>query len=115
MEFYKNIFWGLIILLVLIAAFKIVPIYYRANEIRNICNENADLYHKYNKKYITNVIEEELARLNIPRENVQYQLTKTEDAIFIEFLYEDTANFFDRYKKDFEFYFECEGVLSSIY
>ena len=115
MEFYKNLFWGIIIIILIIIAFKIVPIYYRANELKNICEDNADLYHKYDKRYITKVIEEEISKLNIPRENIEYQLTKTSEAITIEFYYEDTANFFDYYKKNFDFYYECEGVLDAVY
>ncbi|NIP31560.1 MAG: hypothetical protein GTO02_18710 [Candidatus Dadabacteria bacterium] len=114
MQFYKNLFWGTIVILLLVATFKIVPIYYRANELRNICKENADLYHRYNKKYIISSMEHEIEKLNIPRENIEYQLTKTKEAIFIELYYEDTANFFDKYEKDFEFYYKCEGVLESI-
>ena len=110
----KNIFWILMLVIVLIVGYQLVPIYYRAFSLDGICQENADLFHRYNKRYIKSKLDEDLDRLGIPRKQRETALTKTKESIVVEIYYEDTANFYGYYKKDFVFVKECNGVLSSI-
>jgi len=110
----KNIFWILILVIVLIVGYQLVPIYYRAFSLEGICQENADLFHRYNKGYIKNKLNDDLDRINIPRNQRETALTKTKEVIIVEIYYEDTADFFGYYKKDYVFVKECNGVLTSV-
>ena len=114
MDLLKKVFWTLFLVALFVVAAKIGPIYYKAFSLGGICKENADIFHRYNAKYVKQNLNEELAQLGIPKNQRETKLTKTKDNITIEIYYEDQANFFDYYKKDFEFYTECEGVLDSV-
>jgi len=112
----KLMFWLLVIVIALYVGFKVVPIYYRGViGLRGLCKENADIYHKYGPKYISNALDEQLARAGIPPDKRKYSITQTEDAVVITITYHDRADFFGRYRKDFDFRYTCEGVLRSVY
>ena len=112
----KTIFWLLVIIIALYVGFKVVPMYYRGViAIRGLCKENADIYHKYGPKFISNALDAQLTRAGIPRDKRKFSITRTEDAVIITITYHDRVEFFDQYKKDFEFSYTCEGVLRSVY
>ena len=112
----KLIFWILVIVLALYVGFKIVPMYYRGVVgIRGLCKENADNYHKYGSTFISNALNEQLTRAGIPPDKRKFSIRRTEDAVIITITYHDQADFFGRYKKDFDFRYTCEGVLRSVY
>ena len=112
----KLIFWLLVIVIALYVGAKVLPIYYRGViGIRGLCQENADVYHKYGPKYISNALEEQLARAGIPPDKRKFSITRTEDAVLITITYHDKVDFFGRYRKDFDFRYTCEGVLRSVY
>ena len=116
MKSISSVFWILLLALIFYAGFKVVPIYYRGIfGIRGICQENADVYHKYGRGYVQSGISEMLRNIGIPKENSEFTITPKDDKIVISITYEDSATFFDRYTKDFEFEYECEGVLKSVY
>ena len=112
----KSVFWILVLALIFYIGFQIVPIYYKGVfGIRGICKENADVYHKYDRSYIHRTIDETLRDSGIPRNKSKFNIRVTDDKVIIWIYYRDTANFMDYYKKDFEFTYECEGVLDSVY
>ena len=114
MDLMKKVFWTLFLVVVFIIAAKLGPIYYRAFSLNGICQHHADIFHRYNKRYVQQVLNEELDKLGIPKNQREILLTKTKDNITVEIYYEDQANFFDYYKKDFEFIEQCEGVMDSV-
>ncbi len=112
----KLIFWLLVVVMVLYVGFNVVPIYYKGViGLRGLCKENADIYHKYGPKYITNALNEQLTRAGIPPEKRKFTITRTEDAVIITIVYQDRVDLFGRYRKDFDFSYTCEGVLRSVY
>ena len=110
----KNLFLIILFVVVLIVGYKVVPIYYRALSLEGICQENADLFHRYSTRYIKQKLKEDLDNIGIPRNQRETALTKTKENIIVEIYYEDTADFFGYYKKDFVFVNECKGVLTSV-
>ena len=102
--------------LIFYVGIKVVPIYYRGIfGIRGVCKENADVYHKYGRGYVQSGISEMLENIGIPKDKSEFTITPEGDKIVIEITYRDSASFFDRYTKDFEFDYECDGVLKSVY
>jgi len=114
MDLLKKVFWTVFLVLVFIIAAKIGPIYYKALSLPGICKESADIYHRYNKSYVKQQLNDQLDNLGIPKDQREIAMTKTKHNISVEIYYEDQANFFDYYKKDFEFLTECQGVLDSV-
>ena len=53
--------------------------------------------------------------MGIPKDKRHLSVSVRKDAVYIWIYYHDTANFEDYYVKDFEFEYECEGVLRSVY
>lgn len=116
MNSWSSIFWLLVLVIISYVGFKVVPIYYKGIiGIRGVCQENADVYHKYGRGYIETDIAESLSHMGIPPEKRQVFIRRGDDAIHITINYRDRANFEDYYVKDFEFQHECEGVLKSVY
>ena len=116
MNSLSTIFWLLVLVLISYVGFKVVPIYYRGIiGIRAVCQENADIYHKFGRIYITSNMSESLEDMGIPADKRQVSITTGKDKVFISIYYHDRANFEDYYVKDFEFGYECEGVLRSVY
>ena len=111
---FKKLMWTIFLVIVFILGYKLAPIYYRAFSLESVCQVNADLFHRYNAAYITQRLSEDLDRLGIPKNKRETALTKTKEAIIVEIYYEDTADFFGYYKKDYVFIEDCEGVLTSI-
>lgn len=114
MDTLSKYFWILVVVILFVIGYKIVPIYYNYFSIRSICQEQVDRYHKYNKTYINKRLEERFARLGIPKNKRNHSITVTDEAVYIDIHYEDTANFFDKYTKKFVFDHRCEGVLESV-
>ncbi|MGI9535318.1 MAG: hypothetical protein ACR2NW_10250 [Thermodesulfobacteriota bacterium] len=114
MDLLKKVFWILFLAALFIVAAKIGPIYYRAFSLSGICQHHADIFHRYNKKFVQTRLNEELDKLGIPKNQREIHLSKTKEKITVEIYYEDQANFFDYYKKDFVFIKECDGVLDSV-
>jgi len=110
----KKLFWILFLTLVFVVLYKVVPIYYRALSLDGICQENADFYHRYNKSYTQQSLNEDLDKIGVPPKQRETAITKTKKGIIVEIYYEDTADFFGYYKKDYVFVEECVGVLSSV-
>ena len=110
----KKFLWIFLLAIVFVVGYQLVPIYYRALSLDGICKENADLFHRYNKRYIKQKLKEDLDKLGIPRNQRETALAKTKESVVVEIYYEDRADFFGYYKKDFVFIEECNGVLSSI-
>lgn len=116
MKSLSTIFWLVVLGLIIYAGFQVVPIYYRGLiGIRGVCKENADVYHKYGKSYIKTAMAEQLEGMGIPRDKRQVKVSQSGNSVIVWIRYEDSAVFFERYTKDFEFEYECEGVLSSVY
>ena len=117
METIKKLFSIILIALILVIAVKVVPIYYKAYALRGICKENADKYHKYKhhggKSYVYKQIDQELDRIGIQSDQREHNVTVNNEGVYVDIYYEDTADFFGQYYKDFEFEYQCEGVLSS--
>lgn len=111
----KNFFWLLIFVCIFMVSYQIAPIYYKGYGIRGICQSQADVYHKYGKGYVSKRLDEHLTRLGIPPGNRDHNIKETEDAVVIEITYRDTANFLDRYTRDFTFTHRCEGVLRAVW
>ena len=114
METLSKILWVLVVILILIIAVKIVPIYHKAYSMRKLCQDYVDRQHRYGSEYITTRLNEEFDRIGIPKNQRDHKITVTEDAIILEIFYEDNANFFDYYDRDFKFYHQCEGVTESV-
>ncbi len=118
MKSLSSVFWILLLALIFYVGIKVVPIYYRGIfGIRGICQENADVYHKYGRGYVQSGISEMLRNIGIPKEKSEFTITAEDDKIVIWIGYRDQARFFDRddLTFDFEFDYECEGVLKSVY
>lgn len=112
----KLIFWLLVIVIALYVGFKVVPIYYKGIiGLRGLCKENADVYHKYGSNYVSTALNDQLTRAGIPPDKRKFSITRTQEAVIITITYHDRADFFGRYRKDFDFRYTCEGVLGSIY
>ncbi len=102
--------------LIFYVGIKVVPIYYRGIfGIRGVCKENADVYHKYGRGYVQSGISEMLENIGIPKDKSEFTITPEGDKIVVRIRYEDQASFFNRYTKDFEFDYKCDGVLKSVY
>ncbi len=110
----KKLFWILFLVIVFVVLYQLVPIYYKALSLEGICQENADIYHRYNHSYTNRKLDDDLNSLGIPPRQRETAITKTKEGIIVEIYYEDTADFFGYYKKDFVFIKECSGVLSSV-
>lgn len=111
----KSIFWVLVLALIFYVGFKVVPIYYRGViGLRTVCKEQADLYHKYGREYVFKGLDEALDDIGIPKDKREQTVTLNENAVVVAITYEDTADFFGKYQKDFSFYYQCEGVLRSV-
>jgi hypothetical protein len=111
----KSIFWIAFLALILYVGFKVVPIYYRGIiGVRGVCKEQADLYKKYGREYVFKGIDESLTEKGMPKDKREYTVNVTEDKVVINISYSDTADFFGRYQKTFDFNYECEGELRSI-
>jgi len=116
MKSLSSVFWILVLALIFYVGFKVVPIYYRGIfGIRGVCKENADVYHKYGYNRVQMDIYEKLGEFGIPKEKSEVSITPSDDKVVISITYNDSATFFDRYTRDFEFEYECEGVLKSVY
>lgn len=111
-----SVFWILVLVLIFYIGFKVVPIYYRGIfGVRGVCKENADVYHKYGRAYIQNGIAETLRNIGIPEDKSDFTINQSGDKVVVWIYYGDKATFFDRYTKEFEFEYECEGPLKSVY
>lgn len=116
MKSLSSVFWILVVVVLFYVGFKVVPIYYKGIfGIRGVCKENADVYHKWGKNYVINDISEKLRRMGIPEDKSDFTIDQTGESVIIWIYYTDDANFLDRYTKHFEFEYECEGVLKSVY
>lgn len=116
MKSLSSIFWILLLVLIFYVGFKVVPIYYRGIfGLRGVCQENADVYHKYGRTYVQNGISEMLGDIGIPKEKSQYSIKEEGDKIVISITYKDTATFFDRHTQEFDFHYECEGERKAVY
>ena len=103
MDLLRKVFWTVFLVLLFIIAAKIGPIYYKAFSLHSICQDNADIFHRYSGTYVRNVMNEELDSLGIPKDQREIALSKTKENITIKIYYEDQANFFDYYTKDFDY------------
>jgi hypothetical protein len=56
-----------------------------------------------------------LRNIGIPKEKSQYSIKEEGENIVISITYRDSATFFDRYTREFEFDYECEGVRKAVY
>ncbi len=115
MEFLKKTFLVIFIVVAIVVAWKIVPIYYKSVAIKSICKDNADRIYRYHKEYITGTINNDLNELGIPKSQRQHKVTEAEDGTFVEIYYTDTADFFGYYQKKFEFYHECKAAEAGVF
>jgi hypothetical protein len=112
----KAIFWILVLALIFYVGFKVVPIYYRGIiGIRGACSEAADLYKKYGQAYTFKSLDESLNDIGIPKDKRTQSVEATDTAVVVKIDYSDTADFFGRYTKTFDFHQECTGELKSVY
>ncbi|MGQ0792852.1 MAG: hypothetical protein ACT4NX_02075 [Deltaproteobacteria bacterium] len=113
---FKSLLWILVLAAALYVAFQAGPILYKGTlGIRGVCKEYADQYKKYGREYIYKRITESLDEKGIPADNRDFTVNITEKSVVIEIFYSDTADFFGRYEKTFDFSYECEGELKSVY
>ncbi len=111
----KTVFWILVLALIFYVGFKVVPIYYKGIiGIRAVCKETADLYKKYGQAFTVKNLDESLEEKGIPKDKRTQTVKVTEDAVIITINYSDTAEFFGRYRKTFDFHYECSGELKSV-
>ena len=116
MNGWGSVFWVVILAIIFYFGFKVAPIYYRGLFVmKGICKENVDVYHKYGREYVSTGLAENLDRAGITKDKRQYTISKSDGMVYVWIYYEDSATFFDRYTKHFEFEHECEGVLKSVY
>jgi len=113
---FKAIFWLLIFAVAVYVGFKVIPIYYKGIiGLRGVCNENADQYHKYGKRWVSLRVSEDLTNIGIPKAKRKYFVDVTDESVIITINYRDQATFLDRYTKVFFFSYDCEGVLTAVY
>ncbi|MEQ9620093.1 MAG: hypothetical protein RIG61_13105 [Deltaproteobacteria bacterium] len=116
MKSLSSIFWFIVLALIFYVGFKVVPIYYKGIlGIRGVCKQNADVYHKYGGDYIRTGMSEQLDSMGIPPNKREVKISRSSDSIVIRVYYHDSATFFERYTREFEFEYECEGVLRSVH
>ena len=111
-------FWIAVFALIFYVGFKVVPIYYKGIiGIRGVCKQNADDYHKYGRGYIRRGINETLENIGIPKSKRNFKINVDNDRkiVVVQIIYKDSANFFDKYTKEFYFSYECEGVTKAVY
>jgi hypothetical protein len=53
--------------------------------------------------------------MGIPEDKRTQSVNLTDKAVEIKIDYSDTADFFGRYTKTFNFHYECTGELKSVY
>lgn len=112
----KTIFWLIVIMLIVYLGYATIPLYYKGIfGIRGVCKNNVELYHKYGMQFVVNRINEGLDNLGIPKKKRDFSVNVMEDKVVVEIGYVDQINLLDRYRKKVEFYYECEGVLKSVY
>ena len=112
----KIILWLMIIMLIIYLGYATFPVYYKGTfGIRGVCKHNVELYHRYGELFVTDRINEDLDRLGIPKKKRDFSVSVLEDKVVVEIGYIDQINLLDRYRKKVEFYYECEGVLKSVY
>jgi hypothetical protein len=112
----KAIFWIMVLALIFYAGFKVIPIYYRGMiGIRGVCKEQADAYKKYGRDYVFKRLDEALDEIGIPKGKRTQTVEVTDKAVVVTIDYTDTADFFGKYTKTFDFHYECSGELKSVY
>jgi len=116
----KMIFWILVLVLVFYLGFEVVPIFYRGIfGIRAACREDVEYYKTYGREFVVHRLDESLNVRGMPKDKRTYTVRVTDQAIIVTIDYYDTAEFFGgecRWcKRDFEFHYECEGALRSVY
>ncbi len=116
----KAIFWILVLALIIYAGSKVAPIYYKGIiGIRAACKEEVEFYKKYGREFVIRRLDESLNEKGMPKDKRTYTVKVTDEAVIVTINYYDTAEFFGgkcRWcKRDFEFHYECEGELKSIY
>jgi hypothetical protein len=116
----KTIFWILVLVLAFYLGFKVVPIFYRGIfGIRAACKEEVEYYKKYGREFVVKRLNESLNEKGMPKDKRTYTVSVTDKAVVVTIDYYDTAEFFGgecRWcKRDFEFHYECEGALRSVW
>ena len=112
----KAIFWILVLALIFYMGFKVVPIYYKGMiGIPGVCKEHADAYKKYGRDYVFKRLDEALDGIGIPKDKRTQTVEVTDKAVIVKIDYNDTADFFGKYTKTFDFHYECSGELKSVY
>lgn len=112
----KAIFWIVVLALIFYVGFKVVPIYYRGViGIPGVCKEQADAYKKYGRDYVFKRLDEALDEIGIPKDKRTQTVEVTDKAVVVTIGYTDTADFFGKYTKTFDFHYECAGELKSVY
>ncbi len=112
----KIIFWLIVIMLIVYLGYATIPLYFRGIfGIRGVCKQNVEVYHKYGMQFVGKRINEDLDNLGIPKEKRDFSVNVMEDKVVVEIGYVDQINILDRYRKKVEFYYQCEGVLKSVY
>lgn len=114
----KSIFWLVVLTALFYVGFKIAPVFFKGTiGIRGVCKEQVDLYKKYGREYVSKRIDESLTEKGIPPDKRTYTIESDagENRVTIRINYSDSVDFFGRYQKTFDFSYECEGKLRSIY
>lgn len=111
-----GLFKIVVVAAIFFAGFKVVPIIYKGTfGIRGVCKEYADQYKKYGREYVFKRIDESLDEKGMPADTREYSINVANDKVVIGIDYSDTADFFGKYAKTFNFSYECEGELKSVY
>lgn len=115
MDTLSKYFWILVIVFVFLIGYKVVPVYYKYFAIRGICKEQVDRFHRYNKSYINQRLNENLVKLGIPKKNRSHNIAVTDDTVYIDIHYQEVVDFYGQYTRQFVFDHRCKGVTESVY
>ncbi len=108
-----KIFYYLLLLVVLVALYKLVPIYYKYYSVKLVCEPHVKLLQNSDEEQVRNLVKEELERFKIPKNKRKIVVTinNTRTAT-VKISYKDQLQLLDYYKKDFNFVIECSDSIA---
>lgn len=112
----KLIFGLLVLAFLFLVGFQVVPIVYKGYiALPGICTENVELYQKYGTRYVLQGANNKLDDMNMPKQKREIYFEKDDENVYLTLIFYDTANWFDKYKKDFYFEVECDAPRKSLF
>lgn len=112
----KLIFGMLVVAFLFLVGFQVVPIVYKGYiALPGICTDNVEMYLKYGDLYVLQGVRGKMDTLNMPKQKREIYFEKDDENVYLTLIYYDTANWFDRYQKDFYFEVECDAPRKSLF